>query len=264
MADLYNHSYGKYDVPVHERVRMETYGDDIGQTSWMVAEEWKEFASWLAVGAGESVLDVCSGSGGPAVRLASLTSASVTGLDINPQGIKNGEALASKSGVDVRFVYGDASEPLDLPEASFDGVTCIDSVSHLKNRLGVFREWFRVLKPGGRLVFTNPVVVSGDVTSEEIAARSSIGFFLFTPLGWDEKVLTDVGFELLRSEDRSTSTATVSRRWADARARARSELLELEGEQNFAAMQRFLETVHLLASERRLSRYVYLAQRPLT
>ena len=262
MADLYNHSYGKYDVPVHERVRIETYGDDIGQTSWMVAEEWKEFASWLAVGPGARVLDVCSGSGGPAVRLALLTSASVTGLDFNPQGIQNGEVLARKSEVDVRFVLGDASEPLDLPEASFDGLACIDSVSHLKNRLEVFREWFRVLKPGGRLVFTNPVVVSGPVTSEELATRSSIGFFLFTPLGWDEKALTEVGFEVLRSEDRSTATAGVSRRWADARARAQRELIELEGEQNFAAMQRFLEAVHLLSSERRLCRYVYFARRP--
>jgi hypothetical protein len=38
--------------------------------------------------------------------------------------------------------------------------------------------------------------------------------------------------------------------------------MELEGSEAFEGMQRFLAAVHLLASERRLSRYMYLASKP--
>ncbi len=55
--------------------------------------------------------------------------------------------------------------------------------------------------------------------------------------------------------------ATISQRRYDARMRARDDLLTLEGEQTFQGQQRFLAMVHLLASERRLSRYVYLARK---
>jgi hypothetical protein len=40
--------------------------------------------------------------------------------------------------------------------------------------------------------------------------------------------------------------------------------VELEGVEGFEVVQRFLAAVHTLASERRLSRYMYLASRPST
>ena len=42
---------------------------------------------------------------------------------------------------------------------------------------------------------------------------------------------------------------------------ARTELIELEGEQTYDGHQRFLAMVHRLAHERRLSRYAFLARR---
>jgi hypothetical protein len=40
------------------------------------------------------------------------------------------------------------------------------------------------------------------------------------------------------------------------------ELIRLEGEETFAALQRFLTTVHRLTRERRMSRWLYLARKP--
>jgi hypothetical protein len=42
-------------------------------------------------------------------------------------------------------------------------------------------EWARLLKPNGRLLFTDPTVVTGPLTNAEIAVRSSAGFYLFVP-----------------------------------------------------------------------------------
>jgi hypothetical protein len=51
-------------------------------------------------------------------------------------------------------------------------------------------------------------------------------------------------------------------RWLAARGTRRSALVSLEGEEGFEGVQRFLDAAHTLSSERRLSRFVYLASKP--
>src|SRR5262249_28989012 len=115
---------------------------------------------------------------------------------------------------------------------------------------------------GGRLLFTDPIVVTGPLTNEEIRARSSIGFFLFVPLGHNERLLASAGFSIDAVRDVTDAVALVSARWRDARARRRDALVALEGPADFEATQRFLDVVHTLSGERRLSRFAYLATRP--
>jgi SAM-dependent methyltransferase len=47
-------------------------------------------------------------------------------------------------------------------------------MNHFPDRVKVFQEWRRVLRPGRRAVFTDPVVITGSVTNDELALRSSI------------------------------------------------------------------------------------------
>jgi hypothetical protein len=55
--------------------------------------------------------------------------------------------------------------------------------------------------------------------------------------------------------------AAIAGRWHEARAQFRDALVGDEGESTFDGVQRFLATCHLLAGERRLSRFAYLAAR---
>jgi SAM-dependent methyltransferase len=137
-----------------------------------------------------------------------------------------------------------------------------DVMCHIPNRPAVLRDWHRVLKPGGRMLFTDAMVVTGVVTHEEIATRSSIGFYLFVPPGLNESMLRDAGFVVQGVEDVTDNAAEVALRWHDARARHRDALVAREGETNFDGLQRFLQCVHTLSVERRLSRYAYLAAKP--
>src|SRR5947209_11363273 len=82
-VDLYNTSYDNFSARVQERVRAETYGEDIGQSSWMTTDELRHFARRLRLNRAAHVLEIGSGSGGPALFLAKLTGCRVTGLDIN-------------------------------------------------------------------------------------------------------------------------------------------------------------------------------------
>jgi hypothetical protein len=126
----------------------------------------------------------------------------------------------------------------------------------------VLSDWHRVLQHNGRLLFTDPITVTGILGSDEIAVRSSVGYYLFAPEGANERLLGAAGFQLLRRDDTTASAASVAQRWRDARERRRAQLLEIEGDETFYGQQRLFEVAHRLANERRLSRHVFLARKP--
>ena len=263
-VDLYDNVYGDFAGDAERAVRRETYGEDLGQSSWLTAAEWLGFADQLGVAPATDVLEVGSGSGGPAVFLAAERGCRVTGVDVNEHGVRNARALADARGLSerARFETVDASRPLPFAAASFDAIVSNDAMCHIANRPAVLRDWHRLLRPGGRALFTDAMVVTGLVSHEEIAARSSIGFYLFVPPGLNEAMLREAGFAVRAVQDVTTNAAEVASRWHDARARHREPLVAREGEENFEGLQRFLRCVRTLSVERRLSRYAYLAEKP--
>jgi hypothetical protein len=69
-VDLFDSTYGHFTEDVLAAVRRETFGADIGQNSWLTMEEYDRFISWLKLSPEQHVLEVASGSGGPALYLA--------------------------------------------------------------------------------------------------------------------------------------------------------------------------------------------------
>lgn len=262
-VDLFDSTYSHFEAEVLARIRQKTYGEDFGQNSWTTAEEYRRWAGWLDLHESSHVLEVASGSGGPAIFLAELCGGRVTGIDINAHGVAAAVQRAQEHGLAdrVAFQEADAGVTLPFPDRTFDAILCIDSANHFADRLGVLKEWHRILKPGGKALFTDPVVVTGLVSNEELAVRSSIGFFLFAPPGVNERLIEEAGFEVARQEDVTENAATVSKRWHDARAEDYDALVQIEGEERYLGLQQFFAVVHRLTSERRLSRFVYMAQK---
>ena len=262
-VDLYS-AYSNFTEQVLADVRAETFGADIGQNSWLTADEFDRFISWLQVGPQHHIVEVASGSGGPARYLAESTGCRVTGIDANESGVETATQSLTETSLSgrVTFTLADANTRLPFDDNSFDGLVCIDAMNHLPNRLEVLREWQRILRPGRRAVFTDPVLISGPVTNDELALRSLVGVFLFVPPGINEQLIAEAGFTLIRQEDVSDNAAQVSKRWHDARQRRKDALVQMEGEERFEGLQKFLAAVHSLTSERRLSRIVYVAEKP--
>jgi SAM-dependent methyltransferase len=263
-VNLYDHAYGDFTGDAEAAVRRETYGEDLGQTSWLTAPEWLGFADRAGIGASSDVLEVGSGSGGPGIYLAEQRGCRLTGVDLNEHGVRNANALAASRGLTdrVRFDTVDASRPLPFDDGRFDAVLSNDAMCHIRHRDAVLRDWYRVLRPGGRALFTDALVITGIVSHEEIANRSSIGFYLFVPPGENERLLAAAGFDLLGVDDVTQNAADIPRRRHDARERYRDALIAREGQANFDGLQRFLMGVHTLSAERRLSRFAYLAEKP--
>ncbi|HEX6789732.1 MAG TPA: class I SAM-dependent methyltransferase, partial [Candidatus Krumholzibacteria bacterium] len=202
-VDLFDSTYGNFSARVLDEIRRETFGVDIGQNSWTTAGEYDRFIPWLNLRAGSHVLEIASGSGGPARYLARRAECRVTGIDANESGVATARQLAHEAGDGerVEFRVSDATAPLPFDPDGFDAVLCIDSMNHFPDRLAVFREWHRVLRPKGRALFTDPVVITGPVTNDDLALRSSIGLFVFMPPLVTERFLDDAGLRLVRQED---------------------------------------------------------------
>jgi ubiquinone/menaquinone biosynthesis C-methylase UbiE len=209
------------------------------------------------------VLEVACGSGGVAARLAERFGATLVGVDVNEAAVAAARSRAERSGRSDRLLFevADADAELPFPDGSFDAVFCNDSINHFRDRQNVLTDWHRLLRPGGRCLYTDPIVVTGQLSNAEIALRSSIGFFLFTPLGTNEQLLRAAGFRVRFTADATEAVADTSRRWHEARAERRAPLTELEGEAKFEELQAFLAMVHTLAQERRLSRFVFLGEK---
>lgn len=256
-VDHYGAQYGNFESGLLAEIRQEAFGGDIGQTGWLTVEEQDLFIGWLELSEGQRLLDVACGSGRPTVRIAEKTGCAVTGIDLHADAIEVARHYAATRGVPdrVSFEAADAAQPLPFDSASFDAVICIDAVNHLPDRAAVFADWHRVLKPGGRVLFTDPIVVTGPLTNEEIAIRASIGFFLFVPEGTDRRLLEEAGFTVERVEDRTDNVGRNARGWLQARAKRESALRKIEGGRDFEGQQRFFATAARLAEERRLSRF---------
>src|SRR3954452_16706303 len=99
-VELYGTAYGNFATPALEQVRRETYGEDLGQSSWVTGPEYRRVFDLLGLAPDDHVLDVGCGSGGPALFLARERGCRVTGVDVNEAGIQAGQTLARQAGLE--------------------------------------------------------------------------------------------------------------------------------------------------------------------
>jgi SAM-dependent methyltransferase len=262
-AGHYDANYGNFETELYAQIRQEAFGEDIGQNSWLTSDEQDRFLQWLDLSSEKTLLDVACGAGGPALRIAATTGCSAVGIDVHEQAVATASSLAAQRGLTERagFRSIDATGPLPFSDASFDAITCIDAINHFSDRPRVIAEWARLLKVGGRLLFTDPITLTGPLTNAEVAVRSSAGSYLFVPLGYNECVIEQRGLQLLVSEDVTANMAKVAEARHAARASRSAALREIEGDQAYNGQQEFLAVAARVAREGRLSRFVYVSKR---
>ncbi len=262
-VDLYAPTYGRFHETLHTEVRRDTWGEEFGQSGWITAPEQDRFIELLGLKSGQTLLDIGCGSGGPTLRFAARTGVAARGIDVHKDGIATARRQAEERGLmdRVTFEVCDATAPLPFADGSFDAVMSVDAISHMPDRAKVVKGWARVVKPGGRLLFTNASVLTGEATHEELAMRGAFGLQIYVAPDIDDRAIETAGLRMIVKEDTTDQVATVAHRWHEARAKREAGLRESEGDEAFERLQGFLAVASRLARERRLRRFLYVARK---
>ena len=262
MTAPYDRLYEHFDSPLMRQLRAEAYGENIGQHSWVTAEELLGKIPKLKLSPESRLLDLGCGPAGPLTYISVQTKCQAVGLDVSANAIAAARTRAASLGLSEKITLQqtDLNEPLPFADAHFHAVVSIDVLLHLRDRAAIFQEVARVLASGGRLLFTDAGVITGPVSSEEIQRRTPHGYAQFVPPGVNEQLLERAGFRLIETCNRTPDLLKSATGRLAARESRRIELEKLEGSSTFEAEQQYLETVVALAERTALSRIMYLAE----
>ena len=245
-----------------QQVRREAYGEDIGQHSWVGADEVRGDIQRLGLSSSSRLLDLGCGPCGPLTYILVTTGCAGTGLELSPSALRAGRDRARALNVAHLLTVreADLNEPLPFAAHSFDAAISLDVILHLRDRGRLFREVARVLVPGGRFLVTDAGVITGCVSSEAIRRRSIHGYTQFVAPGWNEGLLAAAGFRLIETENRTASLLKNAGGRLEAIRAHRAELERLSGAAEIEKQVEYLEVVVELARLGAVSRVMYLAE----
>ena len=159
------------------------------------------------------VLDIGTGTGFFACLLAT-EGHKVTGIDLTPDMIAHAQHMASVLGQDVSFQIMDAEKP-DFPSENFDVLVTRNLTWTLPHVEKAYREWYRILKPGGVLINFDAdysaalddeeeyellpnhahKLVPDYMRAENDAITMEVGAYHGPRPQWDVQLLVEAGFE---------------------------------------------------------------------
>lgn len=106
---------------------------------------------WFGSLAGKKVLGLASG-GGQQIPVFAALGAECTVLDYSEKQLESERMVAEREGYPVNLVRADMTKPLPFADESFDLIFHPVSNCYVEEVRPIFRECFRVLKPGGVLL----------------------------------------------------------------------------------------------------------------
>ena len=165
-------------------------------------------ASHLKLEPGMRVLDVGCGVGGPMRAIARFSGATVVGVNNNDYQIKRGTKQNESAGLSHLCSFQKADfMKLPFPSASFDAIYAIEATCHAPDKLALFSELSRVLKPGGFFAGYEWCLTDGYRAddAEHRAIKKGIEEGDALPDIWYERdvveALMGAGLEVVRSRD---------------------------------------------------------------
>ncbi|HML47853.1 MAG TPA: class I SAM-dependent methyltransferase [Clostridia bacterium] len=134
---------------------------------------------------GKRVLEIGSGSCNCGIALAKQ-GAHVTCLDLSGNQLLIGRELAQKANVTIEQIESDMTDLSAVPARSMDLVLSVSAMMYVENIGRVFAEANRVLKPGGRLVFStnHPVMMAIGATELWPEEKSDPNYGYTGPVVW--------------------------------------------------------------------------------
>ena len=116
------------------------------------------------------VLDLCCGLGGPARYLAYHHGCRVTGVDMNTDRLAGAVRLTERTKLQDRVLFHHANAlQTGLADETFDVIVSQEAFCHIPDKKTLIAECVRLLKPGGRIVYTD--ILARNSMTNEIRSR---------------------------------------------------------------------------------------------
>lgn len=170
----------------------------------------KRMMKYLDAGKDKRILDVGCGRGSVSAHIAKETGANLTGINIDPAQLKVAREQAERKNLDNRLTYLQSSfnDKFPFEDESFDGLYDIQALSYAFNLEDVFKEMYRVLKPGGKLSFLEWFRYDFDYNNPEhvelLRKCKAIIAAVYTPTTEEMVTLLEkVGFKVIVNENAS-------------------------------------------------------------
>lgn len=135
---------------------------------------------------GLDVLEIGCGDGRNCVEIA-CRGARVTGVDVSDSQIALARQRVEAANVPIRLLRADAADLSPLPDASFDAIVSIYVFPYVEAMAVCLAECFRLLCPGGRLIFAQDHPIRSCFWDEEMEEESVLparSYFDDLPLRW--------------------------------------------------------------------------------
>lgn len=183
-------------------------GDKMYQISKSLRKMERKIGEALNLPAKSKVLDAGSGMGTVSRNLARWFQYDITGIDILDFNLAAARKEASKpenSNLAVNYLEMDYHK-LDFEDSSFNGVYTTETFVHASDPQKVLKEFYRVLKPGGKLVQLeyshDPYKTMTDAEKhsfEFVNKYAAMPAFDLFEHGVHEKLIENTGFKLISS-----------------------------------------------------------------